>query len=88
MGEYLLSSSSNLLSLSLLLVKREKSWLLKEADGLRSEIMLTSLGAGRSSIACACEFISGLWGGALSRLLRACSHVEGTCLGTHSELNS
>jgi hypothetical protein len=49
--------------------------------------MLTSLGAGISSIRCACEFISGLWGGTLSRLLCTCSHVEGTCLGTHSELN-
>ena len=68
-------------------MKREKSWLLKEADRLRSQIMLTSLGAGSSSITCACEFISGLWGGALSRLLCACSHVEGTCLGTRSELN-
>ncbi len=68
-------------------MKREKSWLLKEADRLRSQIMLTSLGAGSSSIACACEFISGLWGGALSRLLCACSQVEGTCLGTYLELN-
>jgi hypothetical protein len=66
---------------------REKSWLLQKADRLRSQIMLTSLGAGSSSITCACEFISGLWGGALSRLLCACSHVEGTYLGTHSELN-
>ena len=39
------------------------------------------------SLLCACEFISGLWVGALSRFLCACSHVEGTCLGTHSELN-
>ena len=43
---------------------------------------------GSSSITCACEFISGLSGGALSRLLCACSHVEGTCIGTHSELNA
>ena len=61
------------------------------ADGRSRQVeipdLLTSLGAGSSSIACACEFISGLWGGALSRLLCACSHVEGTCLGTHSELN-
>ena len=71
----------------LLLVKREKSWLLEEADRLRSQIMLPSLGAGSSSITCACELISGQWGGALSRLLCACSHVEGTCLGAHSELN-
>ena len=46
-----------------------------------------SIAAGSSSIACACEFISGLWGGALSRLRCACSRVEGTCLGPHSELN-
>ena len=50
--------------------------------------MLTSLGAGSSSIMCVCEcIISGLWGGALSRLVCACSHVAGSCLGTHSELN-
>ncbi len=87
MEEYL--NLQNLLSLylSLSLVKREKSWLLKEADRLRSQKLVTALGAGSSSITWACEFISGLWGGALSRLLCACSHVEGTCLGTHSELN-
>ena len=45
---------------SLLLVKRETPWLLKEADRLRSQKLLTSLGAGTSSITCACEFISGL----------------------------
>ena len=77
MGEYLNLQSS--ISLSL--------WLLEEVDRLRSQIMLTSLGAGSSSITCACDFISGLCGGALPRLLYACSHVEGTCLGTHSELN-
>ena len=68
--------------------KVKKSWLLEEADRLRSQIRLTSLGAGSSSIMCACELISCIWGGALSRLLCACFHVEGTCLGTHSELNS
>ena len=87
MGEYLNLQSSVSLSLSLVLVEREKSWLLEEADRLRSQRMLTSFGAGSSSIACACEFISGLWGGALSRSPGDCSHVEGTCLGTHSELN-
>ena len=87
MGEYL---NLQILSLSLsisLSLERDKSWLLEEADRLRSQRMLTSLGAGSSSIACACEFISGICGGALSRSLCACSHVEGTCLGTHSELN-
>ena len=67
--------------------QREKSWLLKEADRLRTQRMLTSLGAGSSSITSACEFISGLWGGMLSRSLSACSYVEGTSLGSHSELN-
>ena len=54
---------------------------------MRFQILLTSLGAGSSSITCARDCISCLWGGALSRVLCACSHVEGTCLGTHSELN-
>ena len=61
--------------------------LLEEADRLRSQNMLTSLGAGSSSIMCACDFIAGLWGGALSRRLCGCSHVEGTCLETHSEMH-
>ncbi len=39
-------------------------------------------------ITCACEFISYLWGDALARSLCACSHVEGTCLGTQSVLNA
>ena len=39
------------------------------------------------SLLCACEFISGLWVGALSRFLCACSHVEGPCLGAQLELN-
>ena len=65
----------------------KKSWLLEEAERLRSHRMLTCLGAGSSSIMCACEFISGLWGGALSRRLCMCYHVEGTCLGTDSEWN-
>ena len=85
MGEHLNLQSSLSLCLSFSLVKHP--WLLEEADRLRSQRKLTFLGAGSSSITCACEFISGLWGGALSRLLCACSHVEGTCLGTHSELN-
>ncbi len=42
-------------------------------------------GGGRE--ACACEFVSGLGGGSLSRHLCACSHVDGKCIGTHSELN-
>ncbi len=52
----------------------------------KSSIYSLSL-LGSSSITCACEFISGLWGGALSKILYACSHVEGACIGTHSELN-
>ena len=63
---------------SLLLVKRDKLGLLREVDRLRSQIMLTSFGAGGSVITCACELVSGLLGGALSRLLCARSHVEGT----------
>ncbi len=85
MEEYLNLQIFNL-SLSLLL-SLFLSLSLSEADRLRSQRLLTSLGAGSSSIMCACELISGLWGGALSRLLCACSHVEGARLGTHSELN-
>ena len=68
-------------------MKREKSWLLEEADRLRSQKMLASLGAGSSSSMCVCELISGLRGGALPRPLCACSHFDATGLGTHSELN-
>ena len=39
---------------SFLLVKSEKYWLLVEAVRLRSQRMLTSVGAGSSSIACVC----------------------------------
>ncbi len=81
MGEYL--NLQNLLSLYLSLSLTQKDGVLV-ADSQRR---LTSVGAGSSSIMCACEFISGPWGGALSRSLCARSHVEGTCLGTHSKLN-
>ena len=50
MGEYLNLQSS-----------LSHSRLLEDADRLRSQIRLTSLGAGSSSMTCACEFISGLW---------------------------
>ena len=36
----------------------KKSWLLDEADRLRSQSVLPALGAGSSSIRCACECIS------------------------------
>ncbi len=67
----------------------EKCKTLADGRGRQVEIpeKLTSLIADSSSIACACELIRCLWGGALSRPLCACSRVEGTGLGTHSELN-
>ena len=37
---------------------KSPAWLLEEADRLRSQTRLTSLGVGSSSIMCACEFIS------------------------------
>ena len=68
-------------------LKRLKTTRTLHGRVFKSSLSLSLSGADSSSIMCACTFISGLWGGALSRSLYVCSHVEGTCLGTHSELN-